>query len=153
MEGWVALPLVENESNATRGRMSEHCRASCAVETAMSASWSTVGSGMTPQSAMNRTPFSPKRVSSTSMTMQLEAVVVVRRHFDDLKQRPQHAAGDLRSCRKPGRPPGASRPSWRRNNSAAAWLRALPATLQALSRGAAIQSAAQNYPDLRFPPD
>ena len=31
---------------------------------------------MTPQSAMNMTPFSPKRVSSTSMIMQLDAVVV-----------------------------------------------------------------------------
>ena len=31
---------------------------------------------MTPQSAMNSTPFSPKRESSTSMTMQLEAVLV-----------------------------------------------------------------------------
>ena len=74
------------------GPDAEQCRASCAVETAMSASCSTVGSGITPQSAMNSTPFSPKRESSTSMIMQLEAVVVLRRHLDDLKQRPQHAA-------------------------------------------------------------
>ena len=75
-DGCVALPLVEKDSNATRGRTPSMCRASCAVETAMSASWSTVGSGMTPQSAMNSTPFSPMRVSSTSMTMQLDAVVM-----------------------------------------------------------------------------
>jgi hypothetical protein len=31
---------------------------------------------MTPQSAMNSTPFSPMRVSSTSITMQLDAVVM-----------------------------------------------------------------------------
>ena len=31
---------------------------------------------MTPQSAMNRTPFSPKRESSTSITRQLETVLV-----------------------------------------------------------------------------
>src|SRR6266516_3943287 len=60
---------------ATRGRSPSSCLDKCAVDTAMSASCSTVGSGMTPQSARNITPCSPKRVSSTSMIMQLEAVV------------------------------------------------------------------------------
>ncbi len=68
--------LVEKDSKATRGFTPSKCRASRAVETAMSASWSTVGSGMTPQSAMNKTPASPMRVSSTSITMQLEAVLM-----------------------------------------------------------------------------
>ena len=45
---------------------------------------------------MNSTPFSPMRVSSTSITMQLDAVRDVRRGLDDLEQRPQHAAGDVR---------------------------------------------------------
>ena len=75
-DGCDALPLVENDRNATRGRMPSMWRASRAVVTAMSASWSTVGSGTTPQSAMNSTPFSPKRVSSTSMIMQLETVAM-----------------------------------------------------------------------------
>ena len=74
MDGCVALPFVEYESIATRGFTSIKCRASCAVDKAISASCSTVGSGTTPQSAMNNTPFSPIRESSTSMTMQLEAV-------------------------------------------------------------------------------
>jgi len=52
-------PFIENESNATRGFTPSRCRASCAVDTAISASCSTVGSGMTPQSAMSSTPFSP----------------------------------------------------------------------------------------------
>src|SRR6185503_5672868 len=76
MVGCVALPLVEYDSRATRGRVPSNCRASCAVDTAMSANCSTVGSGMTPQSARKSTPFSPKRGFSTSMIMQLEAVVV-----------------------------------------------------------------------------
>ena len=67
-EGCRALPFVENDSNATLGRTPTSCRASCAVETAMSANCSTVGSGITPQSPINNTPFSPKRVSSTSIT-------------------------------------------------------------------------------------
>ena len=48
----------------------------------------------------------------------------VRRGLDDLEQRPQHAAGDVRRRRKPGRRPGASPASSRRNNSAAASPRA-----------------------------
>ena len=77
MEACVALPLVEKESMATRGRTFSRCRASRAVDTAMSANSSTVGSAITPQSARKRTPFSPRRVSSTSMTMQLEAVLLL----------------------------------------------------------------------------
>ena len=38
------------------------------------------------------------RVSSTSMTMQLDAVGDVRRRFDDLEQRPQQAADDVRGA-------------------------------------------------------
>src|SRR5882724_6412656 len=75
MDGCVALPFVEKESKATRGRTPRSCRASLAVETATSASCSTVGSGMTPQSPMNKTPFSPKPESSTSITWQLDALV------------------------------------------------------------------------------
>ena len=60
--------------------------ASWAVETAMSESCSTSGSGMTPQSAIKRTPLWPKPVSSTSMTMQLEAVVAMGRNLDDLEK-------------------------------------------------------------------
>ena len=74
--GNLALPLVEKESIATRGLMPVSCRQVVPVCTAIVASCSTVGSGMTAQSAKNITPFSPYRLLERSSIMQLETLVV-----------------------------------------------------------------------------
>jgi len=101
-------------SKATRGRVPRSCRANCAVENAISASCSTFGSGITPQSAINITPCSPKRVSSTSMMRQLEAVVACGATL--MIERAAQVLRDLTAPETNHRP-GAWPPSSRRSNS------------------------------------
>ena len=95
MEGWVALPLVEKESRATRGRVPRRRRASWAVETAMSESCSTVGFG------------DDAAIGHEEHALVAEAGVLdlhdhatgggggFRGDLDDLKERAEDAAGAL----------------------------------------------------------
>ena len=57
---WLAEPLVENDSIATRGSASSNTRAFSAVARAISASSSAFGSGTTAQSAKRIAPAAPQ---------------------------------------------------------------------------------------------
>ena len=66
---WSALPLVENESSATRGGTVRNDAALSAVRTAVSASSRADGSGFTPQSAKTSTPPSPSSARGVTISM------------------------------------------------------------------------------------
>ena len=73
-EGWLELPLVEKESRATRGRTPSKMAGELRRGDGDIGKLLDARLFDDPQSAMNRTPFSPKRVSSNSITRQLETV-------------------------------------------------------------------------------
>jgi len=78
-----------NKSKATRGRVPRSWRASWAVEKAMSASCSTVGSGMTPAIRQEHHGRSAEARVFHFHNQAARSGVACGATFDDLKERPQ----------------------------------------------------------------